>query len=146
MILPIVTEENLLRIKSELVTGFDLTTQTLITNLMDTVQSVDNSIGLSAIQIGIPKRACVISDDGKSFLILINPEIIEHSRFMSTYQEGCLSLPKKVARVMRYNSVDVVYQDIKGKTQQIHLEGLLSCCCQHEVNHMDAILMIDKAF
>jgi peptide deformylase len=99
-------------------------------------------IGLSANQVGLPFNMCVISvDDVK---ILLNPRIVKMSDKMIKSKEGCLSLPGAVVTVSRHRDITVEYEDVTAKTQELKANGLLSCCLQHEIDHLKGILMINR--
>ncbi|QDO97280.1 peptide deformylase [Ferrovibrio terrae] len=104
-------------------------------------------IGLAAIQVGIPKRMLVIdvARDGedKQPLYIINPEITWVSDDDQLYEEGCLSLPEHYAEVERPAEVKVSYLDRNGEKQELHAEGLLAVCLQHEMDHLEGILFVD---
>ena len=121
-----------------------------IKNLMDDmIETMYNSpgIGLAAIQIGIPKRVIVMDiskdKDKKNPMFFINPKIIWKSKVLSTYEEGCLSIPNQFAEVQRPDKCHFKYLDYNGKEKEIKAEGLLSTCIQHEIDHLDGILFID---
>jgi peptide deformylase len=104
-------------------------------------------IGLAAIQVGIPKRMLVIdvSREGeeKAPLHIVNPEITWASDDDQLYEEGCLSLPDQYAEVARPAEVKVSYLDRNGDRQELHADGLLAICLQHEMDHLDGILFVD---
>lgn len=104
-------------------------------------------IGLAAIQVGIPKRMLVIdvARDGeeKQPLYIINPEITWVSDDDQLYEEGCLSLPEHYAEVERPAEVKVSYLDRNGEKQELHADGLLAVCLQHEMDHLEGILFVD---
>lgn len=104
-------------------------------------------IGLAAIQVGIPKRMLVIdvSREGeeKQPLYIINPEFTWISEEDKVYEEGCLSLPEQYAEVARPAEVKVSYLDYNGEKKELHADGLLAVCLQHEIDHLDGILFID---
>jgi peptide deformylase len=104
-------------------------------------------IGLAAIQVGIPKRMLVIdvARDGedKQPLYIINPEITWVSDDDQLYEEGCLSLPEHYAEVERPAEVKVSYLDRNGDRQELHADGLLAVCLQHEMDHLEGILFVD---
>jgi peptide deformylase len=104
-------------------------------------------IGLAAIQVGITKRMLVIdvSREGeeKSPLFIINPEITWVSDDDQLYEEGCLSLPEQYAEVERPAEVKVSYLDRDGQQQELHADGLLAVCLQHEMDHLDGVLFVD---
>jgi peptide deformylase len=104
-------------------------------------------IGLAAIQVGIAKRMLVIDiareDEEKQPLFIVNPEFTWVSDDDSVYEEGCLSLPEQYAEVARPAEVKVRYLDYDGNKQELHAEGLLAVCLQHEMDHLDGILFVD---
>lgn len=109
-----------------------------------------NGIGLAAIQVAHPKRALIINipdeDDiqsDESLIEMINPVITEKSG-ITTYQEGCLSVPTFYEDIERYEEVKVNYQDRHGNTKTLEANGLLSIAIQHEIDHLEGILFIDK--
>ena len=121
-----------------------------IKNLMyDMIETMYNApgIGLAAIQIGIPKRVIVMDiskdKDKKNPMFFINPKIIWKSKVLSTYEEGCLSIPNQFAEVQRPDKCHFKYLDYNGNEKEIKAEGLLSTCIQHEIDHLDGILFID---
>lgn len=102
-----------------------------------------HGIGLAAPQIGVSERVIVISDDGKA-MALINPVIIIGEGSVVA-EEGCLSLPGLYGDVQRRAIVDVEALDTDGKKIKLRLEGLSARCVQHEIDHLDGILFIDRA-
>ena len=101
-------------------------------------------IGLSANQVGLPFRMCVIELDSNNPLILINPRLTKLSDKMVKSQEGCLSLPGATGIINRHKDVTVEYEDVSGETITEEATGLLSCCLQHEIDHLNGILMINR--
>jgi peptide deformylase len=99
-------------------------------------------LGLSANQVGLPFRICVI--DINEPKIIINPRIVKMSDKMVKSQEGCLSLPGVDVTINRHKEVTVEYEDVTGKTKLEKCTGLLSRCIQHEVDHLNGILMINR--
>jgi peptide deformylase len=109
-----------------------------------------NGIGLAAIQVGHAKRVLLLNipdeNDQQSIdnlIEMVNPVIIEKSG-ETTYQEGCLSVPSFYEDINRYETVTVNYQDRHGNTKTIEADGLLSIAIQHEIDHLNGILFIDK--
>ncbi len=104
-------------------------------------------IGLAAVQVGIPRRLLVIDlakeDQPKDPMAFINPEIVWSSDDLSTYEEGCLSIPDVFDNVERPAEVKVKYVDESGKQQEMHCTGLMATCIQHEIDHLNGILFID---
>lgn len=146
-ILPITTApDKELRTVSELVGQVDRDIQNLLDNMLETMYQAPG-IGLSAIQVGVPKRIITVNVDEdrkeSSSYFLINPEIINFSEQVSTYDEGCLSLPDQFAEIERPSSITVKFMDYHGKIQKLTADGLLSRCIQHEIDHLDGILFVD---
>jgi peptide deformylase len=105
-------------------------------------------IGLAAIQVGEPRRIITIDvareDEDKAPLFLVNPEILQASADeRSAYEEGCLSIPDYYAEVERPAKVRVRFLDYHGKPQEMEVEGLLATCVQHEIDHLNGVLIID---
>lgn len=114
----------------------------LLQNMADTMYAAPG-VGLAAPQIGVSKRVVVI-DVGEGLLELINPEIV--SRDGSELEsEGCLSLPEITLKVKRAAKVRVKAQNREGKRVEIVGEGMLARALQHEIDHLDGILFIDRA-
>ena len=103
-----------------------------------------NGIGLSANQVGLPFRMCVIDIRVNNPMILINPRVIKQSDKMEKSQEGCLSLPGVYITLNRHKKITVEYEDVTGETKTEEAEGLLSYCIQHEIDHLNGILMINR--
>jgi len=109
-----------------------------------------NGIGLAAIQVAHPKRVLIINipdeediQSDENLIEMINPVIVEKSG-TTTYQEGCLSVPTFYEDIDRFELVKVNYQDRDGNTKTLEATGLLSIAIQHEMDHLDGILFIDK--
>ena len=104
-------------------------------------------IGLAAPQVGQGLRVITIDlmqDDTPDPLTLINPEILALSLEQATREEGCLSLPGQYAEVTRPARVKVRYLDQSGARREVEADGLLSACLQHEIDHLDGILFVDR--
>lgn len=114
----------------------------LLDNLHDTLHEYDG-VGLAAPQIGISKRAIVV-DNGEECYELINPEIIK-SQGNEKAIEGCLSIPKLNGKVKRAARVIVKGLNRAGEEQRIEASGLLARAFQHEIDHLDGILFVDRA-
>jgi peptide deformylase len=108
-------------------------------------------IGLAAIQIGVPQRLITMDlakkeDDGESKprpRVFINPEILSSSEELSTYEEGCLSIPEYYEEVERPARVRVRFTDLDGKTHEEDADGLFATCIQHEIDHLNGVLFVD---
>ena len=109
----------------------------------------EEGIGLAGPQVGVLQRVIVIDiyagrvDVPRQPVKMINPEIIVASDEMSTYDEGCLSIPDMNGDVQRPATVTVQYQDVNGDVKQIAATGLLATCVQHEIDHLNGKLFID---
>lgn len=114
----------------------------LLDNMRDTMYEYDG-VGLAAPQIGVLRRVVVI-DTGDNLLELINPEIIKREG-EQTGSEGCLSLPGIVGLVTRAEKVTVKALNRSGEEITLEGSGLLARALQHEIDHLDGILFIDKA-
>jgi len=115
----------------------------LLDNLRDTLYATSYGVGLAAPQIGISKRAIVV-DVEKDLYELINPMIIEQEG-LAVDAEGCLSVPGLVGEVIRAKKVSIKALNREGEEIVIVAEGLLARAFQHEIDHLDGILFIDKA-
>ena len=110
----------------------------------------NGGIGLAAPQIGTTKRIVVCGlpenrdDEGYQVVLMINPEIIEHSEEVEVGEEGCLSLPNIRGPVQRHMQVKVQFQDEKGKKIIRNVSGFGAKVVQHEVDHLNGVLFIDK--
>ena len=107
-----------------------------------TLNNHGGGAALAAPQIAILKRFIVINYMDE-YIELVNPEIINKSGERKDY-EGCLSLPGYFGQVIRANSVTVKYQDRFGQFKEIKRDGAMSKCIQHEMDHLDGILFIDR--
>lgn len=103
-------------------------------------------IGLAAPQIGVMRRMIVmdcIKDGPPEPMVLLNPEVIWSCEDLSTYEEGCLSIPDQYADVKRPASVKVRWMDLSGEIQERQFDGLWATCVQHEIDHLNGKLFID---
>jgi len=127
----------------------DASVLALMDDMLETMYDAPG-IGLAAIQIAVEKRLIVVDiarrkDDAASAdpLCLANPEVLWTSEELSTYEEGCLSVPDFYEDVERPARVRVGYLDRSGKHQEIEADDILATCLQHEIDHLDGILFID---
>ncbi len=102
----------------------------------------NKGIGLAAPQVGVKSRVIVV-DGGQGLLALINPQILS-SLDEELAEEGCLSLPEITVEVKRAKKIKVKGLSEEGKNIEIEAEGLLARAIQHEVDHLNGILMIDR--
>jgi peptide deformylase len=115
----------------------------LSADMIDTMINRDG-IGLAAPQISQSIRLIIVSTKTGP-LIMINPELTKKSLIKDTDEEGCLSIPNTFGQVKRHHSVQVKFIDEGGKSKHISAKGLLARVIQHEIDHLDGILFIDKA-
>lgn len=134
----------ILREKSMPVRKYDASLGKLIEDMIETMKSA-NGIGLAAPQIGVPRRVIVVLQDEDNPLALVNPTIVQRDG-LDESEEGCLSIPNLYAIVPRPFYVKVEGYDQKGKKISVEGEGLLARALCHEIDHLDGILFIDKAY
>jgi len=133
-----------LRQKTEEVKDFkDPQLQKLILEMVKTMRA-EKGIGLAAPQVGSNLRVCIAEVDNNLY-ILVNPKIKSYSRKKSIFEEGCLSFPGKFFSVERPVKVKIKAKDPTGKKIKIRADGLLARVLQHEIDHLDGILVIDRA-
>ena len=136
-----------LKAKTDPVTKFDGALKTLAEDMLETMYAAPG-IGLAAPQIGVMQRLlvmdCIKDDDAVPRpVVLINPEVKWASDDLSTYEEGCLSIPDQYADVERPAEVEVTWLGLDGNENSERFDGLWSTCVQHEIDHLDGKLFID---
>ncbi len=138
--------EPVLAKRGEDVTVFDDDLKTLVEEMFESMYAAQG-IGLAAPQIAISKRITVIDvsfrKDPKDKLALINPEVVS-AEGKQVEEEGCLSLPEIREKVARAAKVKVRAQDVDGKWFEVEGEELLARALQHEIDHLDGVLFIDR--
>lgn len=149
-ILPVTkgAENPILRALSAPVRRFDKKLKKLIQDMEDTMFDL-NGVGIAAPQVGVNLKLALarlnVDTKHETILIIANPEIITTSEDMTDMEEGCLSLPKQWGNVGRHASLTVTFQNIKGERLTLHLEGFNARVIQHEVDHLNGKLFIDRA-
>ena len=126
----------------------DDATRKILADMLETMY-ISDGIGLAATQVGINKRLLVMDlgdgpNDGSNPFKMVNPEIIETSDQIKDAEEGCVSLPYQYAKVRRAAEVTVKYLDESGNEKKLSAHGLRAACIQHEIDHLDGILFIDR--
>ncbi len=141
-ILPIITgaDTPILRTKTKQVPKVTKEVLKLIKDMEETVKG--QGIGLAAPQVGQSLRVCLATINGK-MTPLINPEIIWESEEMLIAEEGCLSLPEVNVDVPRAEEIIITFLDPKGQEQERRLQEWDARVVQHEVDHLDGILIVD---
>lgn len=138
--------DEILKKKAEKIETLDGNLQKLIDDMIETMYKA-NGIGLAAPQVGISKRLIIVDtsprQENQSLIVLINPEIIQSEGEILS-EEGCLSLPGFLTRLKRKERVLVRGTDRKGKEIEIEAEGLLARALQHEIDHLEGTLLIDR--
>jgi peptide deformylase len=136
-----------LKLKAEPVARVDAGVRQLMDDMLATMYAAPG-IGLAAPQVGVGKRVLVIDitpeGEEKKPLRMANPEIVWVSDEDMEQNEGCLSVPEHYADVVRPAEVKVRYLDENDQQQELHATGLLSTCVQHEIDHLDGVLFIDR--
>lgn len=116
--------------------------QKLIRTMFDTMRQ-ECGVGLAAPQINISKQIAVIETDGQQY-VLINPKIIARSDDMIIFKEGCLSVPDKELEIFRHQKITIQYIDENGINTRLKAEDFLAVVCQHEIDHLNGVLMTDR--
>jgi len=140
--------DEVLKQQAKKISSFDASTRKLAQDMLDTMYENDG-VGLAAPQVGISKRLMVIDvageDEKRKPIVFINPVIV-HKEGELVGLEGCLSFPGVYFEVKRANKIVVRYQNVQGRDQKLEAEGNLLCrAIQHEIDHLEGELFIDKA-
>jgi len=135
-----------LKRKALAVGDIDGSLQGLIDDMIETMYAAPG-IGLAAPQVGEPRRVIVVhvnlKEESHPLIVLINPEIVDVDGKVIS-EEGCLSVPGYVSNIERAGSVLVRGLDREGRPVEVEAEGLLARALQHEVDHLDGILFVDR--
>lgn len=131
-----------LRQKARPVNSFNKQLRLLIDEMAETLEGKEDGAALAAPQIGVLRRVVVISYEN-DYLELINPEIIAADG-ESTEYEGCLSFSGYVGLVRRSNSITLRYLTRNGNERVLERDGSLARCIQHEIDHLDGVLFVDR--
>ncbi len=133
----------ILREKTEKVEKIDKEIKELVKE-MRKIMIQHNGVGLAANQIG-KNLSIFVAYDNKKFYTFINPEIVKFFGKEKIMEEGCLSVPNVWGQIKRYEGVVISYQDLFGKKKKLKAKGLLAQIIQHEIDHLNGVLFIDKA-
>ncbi|MGL5830586.1 MAG: peptide deformylase [Candidatus Altimarinota bacterium] len=141
------TDNQKLRQISQPVRKVDKNILKLIKNMEATMEK-ESGCGLAAPQVGELLRVVIVMLNQQTpqevVIPMINPEIISHSEKMEIGEEGCLSVPDYFDDVKRFKDIVVKYQDAKGREQKLKLSDLNARVVQHEIDHLNGILFVDK--
>lgn len=134
-----------LRRRAEEIPEIDDDLRKLIRDMFETMYDAEG-IGLAGPQVGVDRRVIVVDvrEEGTSPLALINPRIVESAADTDKADEGCLSIPGVSGVVERPTGVVVEALSDSGEPVRIEAEGLLGRCLQHEVDHLDGVLFVDR--
>ncbi len=114
----------------------------LLAENMVRIMNKANGVGIAAPQVGISERIIVIAPERRP-IVLVNPVIVKHEG-SQVGEEGCLSIPGLYGDVERFDTVEVEAYDIKGRPLNYEMSGYAARIVQHEIDHLDGILFIDK--
>jgi len=139
-----------LRKISKKVEVFDQELHQLLDDMYETMMA-KLGIGLAAVQVGVLQRALLVNlprEDNiqykEDLLEIINPQITYASKEFEIFTEGCLSIPEVYEDVKRAKEITIKYQDRDGNEQMLHATGMLSIALQHEIDHLNGKVFIDK--
>jgi len=113
-------------------------------DMIETMQRSDpEGVGLAAPQVGALRRVIVV-ETGQGPAVFINPQILKKSKETEIMEEGCLSLPGVLLKIKRAKKIELEVLDIEGEKSRIEAEGIVARIFQHEIDHLDGVLIIDK--
>jgi peptide deformylase len=139
--------DRVLRQPAKRIAKVDDSVRQLAKEMLQTMYS-SNGIGLAAPQVGIHKQLIVIDCEPEKPenppLILINPQISNYGGELSKFEEGCLSIPNVYIDVIRPEEIEVSFKDEQGKPRKIKASGLLARVIQHEIDHLNGVLFVDR--
>jgi len=136
----------ILKKRSEVVSEINEEVKKLIQDMRETMYQA-GGVGLAACQVGVPQRVIVLDvsplDPQHSFFALINPEIISEEGEID-HEEGCLSVPDCLEKIKRREKISVRGLSAEGRDIEIKGEGILAIALQHEIDHINGVLILDK--
>ncbi len=139
--------DDVLRQNAQRITKVDNSIRILAKEMLQSMYAA-KGIGLAAPQIGINKELLVIDvnfeDNAAEPLILINPEITNYGTTLNSYEEGCLSIPGVYLNVVRPSTIKLRFRDEMGRPRKMKADGLLARCIQHEMDHLNGVLFVDR--
>lgn len=139
--------DEVLRKNSQRISKVDNSIRNLAKDMLQSMYAA-KGIGLAAPQIGIHKELLVIDinfeDSAAEPLILINPEITAYGSTLNSYEEGCLSIPGVYLNVIRPSTIKFKFRDEMGRPRKMKADGLLARCIQHEMDHLNGVLFVDR--
>ena len=156
VILPVAQRgEEILKLKAALVADVEFNSEWLmgLASAMHATMLERNGVGIAAPQVYISKRVIIVASrpnlrypDAPEMdaVVMVNPEILEFSQATCLGEEGCLSVPDERGQVQRAQSVKVRYYTLQGEVIETAFEGFPARIVQHEVDHLDGVLFVDK--
>lgn len=139
--------DRVLRQPAKRINKVDDEVRQLAKEMLQTMYSEDG-IGLAAPQVGVHKQLividCELDNPATPPLILINPTVKQQSRDVCVIQEGCLSIPGVFLDVTRPEVIEVSYKDENGRPQKLTAKGLLARVIQHEMDHLNGVMFVDR--
>ncbi|MGD1047174.1 MAG: peptide deformylase [Candidatus Krumholzibacteriaceae bacterium] len=138
--------DKVLRGKNEKVKEFGPELAPLFDEMHETMIEA-RGVGLAAPQVGVPKQIAIMNpepENEKTLLKMVNPRIIASSDETEKIEEGCLSVPGIRGDVVRAARITVAYQDENGKARTLEAEGILARIIQHELDHLNGVLFVDR--
>lgn len=133
-----------LRERARPVERFDDDLAALARDMVQTMTAA-NGLGLAAPQVGVSLKVVVVSPDGQpgKEMVLVNPQIVA-TEGVEVAEEGCLSFPGIFVKIRRFHRVRVRYRDVRGEDRETEVEGLFARAIQHELDHLDGRLLVDR--
>lgn len=142
--------DDILTKKARVIENIDEKIKMLAQDMLDTMYANDG-IGLAACQVGMLKSMITYDvmyvdekHPKKQPVVMINPKIIDKSKTMVVVEEGCLSFPNVFENVKRHEKITVEYTDLDGKRKVKHVKGMESVVIQHETDHLEGIVFLDR--
>lgn len=139
--------DRVLRQPAKRIAKIDESVRQLAKEMLQTMYSA-NGIGLAAPQVGVHKQLLVIDcepdNDQNPPLVLINPQIIRYGKELCVVEEGCLSIPNVYLDVTRPQSIKIAFKDENGRPQKLQATGLLARVIQHEMDHLNGVMFVDR--
>lgn len=135
--------DDVLRRNSAPVEQVDESIRALIAEMFRTLDE-SGGIGLAAPQVGCNIRLFIVQLEEMEGMVFINPQIIQTSEKVCTMEEGCLSIPSIYEKVVRPKEITLQYVDINGRKQLLTADGLLARVIQHENDHLNGVLFLDR--
>jgi peptide deformylase len=132
-----------LRLRAHEVTDFDDDLRHLVER-MRLLMADANGVGLAATQVGVVRRVFLFRAGEEETLAVVNPRIVEHGEEREVDDEGCLSLQRVLVPVERHTAVTLEAQDVEGGPLRLELTGLDARVAQHELDHLDGVLILDR--